>query len=806
MNFIGEHLLPGQIGQFSIYLAFVTALLSSFSYFKSIKSEDQSWIKIARTSFVLHALSIIIIVGSMAFMIFNQYFEYQYVWKHSSKALPLEFIISCFWEGQEGSFLLWIFWHIVLGMILLFKRSKWEAPVLMVVALVQVFLVSMVMGIYIGDFQIGTTPFILVRELPEYINMPFMQMPDYLNNPQFADGRGLNPLLQNYWMVIHPPILFLGFALTLIPFAYALGGLIIGKYKSWIKPAIPWAFAGVMILGLGILLGGVWAYESLTFGGFWAWDPVENSSLVPWLILLGAAHLMLVQKKKYNNLISTYVLTLGGFIFTLYSTYLTRSGVLGDTSVHAFAGGMELQLLIFLAVFTVLPFLLLILRKKKFNVKYVEDDTLSREFWIFIGSLVLILSSLQITFETSLPIFNKLFGPDGALFTLYEVNKAPALDRLAIYNSWQVPFAIVLTLIIGGIQFMSNKKTKGKKFFKAIKFPMILSLVFTVIAAFITELESPLYILLLFTSMFAIVGNFTYWRRVLGFNLYKSGTTIAHIGFGLIVLGALISNAKKEIISQNKTYIAKNVPSNENIYLEEGDTVAMGDYFVTFNGMRKEKDLFLFDVDYFERNEAGELEKSFELSPFVRENKIMGNAAEPSTKHYFHKDIYSYVAFFPKKVSEKDEYLNEASTDISPGDSVIYSNYFVKLDSLVVLSNLNDIHLDKANLALSAHFTITDMTGAKYKTEAFYTIVENQIQPIPGFVEPLGLRVTFTNIKVDEQKVEIKFAEHKSKVKDYIIMQAIVFPYINILWIGIILMFFGTLIALTQRVKKQSKA
>ncbi len=805
MNFIGEHLLPGQIGQFSIYLAFVTALLSSFAYYKSIKSEDKSWIKIARASFGIHALSIIVIVSAMAFMIFNQYFEYQYVWKHSSKALPLEFVISCFWEGQEGSFLLWIFWHIVLGMILLLKKSKWEAPVLMVVAFVQVFLVTMILGTYIGDFQIGTTPFILVRELPDYIGMPFMQMPDYLNNPQFADGRGLNPLLQNYWMVIHPPILFLGFALTLIPFAYAVGGLIIGKYKSWIKPAIPWAFAGVMILGLGILLGGAWAYESLTFGGFWAWDPVENSSLVPWLILLGAAHLMLVQKKKYNNLISTYILTLGGFIFTLYSTYLTRSGVLGDTSVHAFAGGMETQLLVFLLVFTLIPFLLLLLKKGKFGVKYEEDDTLSREFWIFIGSLVLILSSLQITFETSLPIFNKLFGPNGAFFTLYDVDKAPALNRLAVYNSWQVPFTIVLTLILGGVQFLSNKKTNGKKFLQSITYPIIISIVLTIIAALITDLENPMFILLLFSSLFTIVGNFTYWRKALGANLKKSGTTVAHIGFGLVVLGALISNAKKEIISQNKTYIAKNVPSNENIYLEEGDTIAMGDYFVSFTGMKREKDLFLFHVDYFEKNEQGELEKSFELEPYVRENKIMGNAAEPSTKHYFHKDIYSYVAFFPKEATENDEYLNEASTDIGPGDSVIYSNYFVKLDSLVVLTNLEEIQLSAANLALSAHFTVTDMSGKKYQGKSFYTIIENQVQPIHGFIDELGLRLTFTNIKVDEQKVEIKFAEHKSRVKDYIIMQAIIFPYINILWIGITLMFIGTLIALVQRLIKSSK-
>jgi cytochrome c-type biogenesis protein CcmF len=191
----------------------------------------------------------------------------------------------------------------------------------------------MLLGVFIFDYRIGSNPFLLLREHPEFSNLPFVKIPTYLQN---LDGRGLNPLLQNYWMTIHPPTLFLGFASTLIPFAYAIAGLWKKRYAAWLKPAIPWTFFGVMILGTGILMGGAWAYESLSFGGFWAWDPVENASLVPWLTFVGGAHVMLVARARNHSIGAAAILNIATFILILYSTFLTRSGILGDTSVHAF--------------------------------------------------------------------------------------------------------------------------------------------------------------------------------------------------------------------------------------------------------------------------------------------------------------------------------------------------------------------------------------------------------------------------------------------------------------------------------------
>ena len=220
----------------------------------------------------------------------------------------------------------------------------------------------MLLGIYVGDLRLGSSPFVLIRQLPENLGLPWTGIADYLTRiPQFADGRGLNPLLQNYWMTIHPPTLFLGFAATLVPFAYAIAGLWKGRFREWMAPALPWTFFGVMVLGIGILMGGAWAYEALSFGGFWAWDPVENASLVPWLTLVAAGHLMLVNKRKETSLFTTLLLTLLTFLLVLYSTFLTRSGVLGDTSVHSFTGeGMLPGLLVFMLTFVWLSVVMLL--------------------------------------------------------------------------------------------------------------------------------------------------------------------------------------------------------------------------------------------------------------------------------------------------------------------------------------------------------------------------------------------------------------------------------------------------------------
>src|SRR6185312_11500568 len=322
---------------------------------------------------------------------------------------------------------------------LIFTAKKWEAPVLSTIAVVQAFLASMLLGFHFWGINVGSNPFILLREVPGYGDIPVFQMADYTTKLA-PTARGLNPLLQNYWMVIHPPTLFLGFASTVVPFAYAIAGLWKKKYGEWQLDALPWTYFGIMILGTGILMGGAWAYESLSFGGFWAWDPVENASLFPW------------------------------FILVLYSTFLTRSGILGNTSVHSFEDlGMSGQLLIYLFFFIGLALVLLAINFRKMPREKQEEELWSREFWMFLGSLVLLMSCLQIIITTSIPVTNKVFG----------LNQAPPVNIKAFYNRWQVPFATIILLMVGIGLYFKFKRTDMKQLWSMLRLPVLLTVIFS---------------------------------------------------------------------------------------------------------------------------------------------------------------------------------------------------------------------------------------------------------------------------------------------------------------------------------------
>lgn len=804
MEYVGEHLSIGKVGNIFVILSFVFALLASVSYFFASRADEValSWKKIARNSFRLHSLSVIGIVATLFIMLMNHYFEYEYVWHHSNKEMPMRYILSCFWEGQEGSFLLWTFWHVVIGLILQKTAKSFEAPVMTVVSLVQAFLASMLLGVFIFEYRIGSNPFtVLLREHPDFVNLPVFKMPNYLDK---LDGRGLNPLLQNYWMTIHPPTLFLGFALTVVPFAYAIAGLWKKQFNEWLKPALPWTFFAVAVLGIGILMGGAWAYEALSFGGFWAWDPVENASLVPWLTLVGAAHLMLINKNNGQSLFTAFFLSILTFVLILYSTFLTRSGILGESSVHAFTDlGMSGQLLIYLFFFLILGIVLLIINWKKIPKQKEEESIWSREFWMFVGAVVLLVSSFQIMFYTSMPVWNKLFS----------LNKAPLKDVVTFYNNWQLPFAFIVTLLIAIGQFFKYKNTNYKEFIKKISLSFITALVFTVLFIYLLKFDKAYYSILMFSSIFATLANFDYIIRVLSGNLKKAGASLAHIGFGLIMLGVLISTGKKQIISQNTSgksvsALGENFSNNENIVLTQGDTLPLGNYYATYLGKRFEGINVFFDVDYFTKDANGQLKKEFSLAPLIQMNPRMGNSAEPDTRHYATFDLYSYVTYADletlkeKEASSDGDYLPAKTHTIKQQDSLFTSNAIVIFDSLTTNLNTQNLQLDKEDIAVMAHLRVIDIAGKVYGANPVYLIKNNAVEPIVSKVDDLGLQFMFWKIDPESGKIEISVQEKKSNIKDFIVMQAIIFPYINILWIGCIVMAIGTLLSIWERIKK----
>ncbi|MGC4058276.1 MAG: cytochrome c biogenesis protein CcsA [Chitinophagaceae bacterium] len=549
-QYIGEHLLPGQWGHLLVVLSFVASLLSMFAYFSAARTESkdpvasQRWISLARNSFIIHTASIIAIFITLYYIITHHLFEYHYAYAHSDKSLPSKYLLSCFWEGQQGSFLLWSFWHSMLGIVVMFSAKGLESRTMTVIALVQACLATTVLGIYLpGDIQIGTSPFLLLRHQMQAA--PIFQQANYLSLIQ--DGNGLNVLLQNYWMVIHPPVLFLGFASTLIPFAFAIAALWKGEYESFVKPTLTWSLFSGAVLGTGIMMGGAWAYESLNFGGYWAWDPVENASLVPWLIMVAALHTVLVYRSTGRSLKITFLFYILCYVAIWYSTFLTRTGVLGDTSVHAFTGeGKSLywQLLIFIALIGLPGFILLIRRSKTIPTVKTEEQLWTREFWMFIGSFLLLLSSIQISISTSIPIWaplaKKITGKD----------IAPPVDPVAHYNNIQIWVAILIALLCGGVLYLKYRQTQLSKIAGRMGVVALVAAVLTTVIAWGMQISGWQFIVLLSTTCFCLTATVFY-----AFGMQKSfrkmGPSLSHFGFAVLLLGILITGRRKEIISLN---------------------------------------------------------------------------------------------------------------------------------------------------------------------------------------------------------------------------------------------------------------
>ncbi len=815
IQYLGEHLWAGQLGNCLVILSFVAALLASLSYFSAanceVNSEGEiSWRKIARLSFLVHAFSVFGMVGTLFIMLSQHYFEYEYIWHHSSKEMPMRYLASCFWEGQEGSFLLWTFWNAVLGLILMKGSKEWESPVLAIVSLVQVFLCSMLLGIFVLDYKIGSNPFtILLREYPDFKHLPFVQNANYLSK---LDGKGLNPLLQNYWMVIHPPTLFLGFASTVVPFAFAIAGLWKKKYTEWQRPALPWTFFGIMVLGTGVLMGGAWAYEALSFGGFWAWDPVENASLVPWLAYVGAGHVMMIHKNKGQSLFATFFLSLIAFILVLYATFLTRSGILGDSSVHAFTDlGMSGQLLVYLFFFIIISIVLLAVNFRKLPKQAQEESIWSREFWMLIGALVLLISAFQISLTTSIPVINKIFG----------THLAAPVEGKAFnhYHQWQIPFAILVLILIACSQFLKYKKTDPKEFKKNIFIPLGIALILAIAISFyygwFSEGKTVFYAALLFACLFAIFANITYFFKILKGKFDHAGASIAHIGFGMILLGAMISTSRSEKISVNQKgdveIYGKEYSNKENILLQQNDTAKMGDYFITYKGKRKVGVDVFYDVEYLKKDANGRFSETFILSPRIQLNQRMGNVPEPDTKHFFTKDIYTHITLAdlenmgeqPPQITS-GEYKEPHNNNISVGDTFFTNNGIVVLQKLNTAVDKEKLGIPKAQIAVGAMLKIFNVYGKIFDAMPVYYITDSVPNTIESKVDELGLKFSFWQVNPSTGKVDISVSEKASGKKDFIVMKAIIFPYINILWMGCIIMIIGTTLAIRHRLKRNN--
>lgn len=817
IQYIGEHLLPGKIGHLLVILAFVASIVAVISFFSAASAKDlqqeRSWRRIGRSAFLIQLIAVFGIFATLCTIIFNHYFEYSYVWEYTSKESPVKFLIAAVWNGQEGSFLLWSMWNCILGAILMRTSGKWEHQVMTVMSFAQVCLGSMLLGIYIFGAKIGSDPFILFREANP--SMPVFANANYLSF--IRDGRGLNPLLQNYWMTIHPPILFCGFASTIIPFAYAIAGLWTRKFGEWVKPALPWALFSAMVLGTGVMMGGAWAYETLSFGGFWAWDPVENAALVPWLIMVGGIHTLLVYKHTGRSLRSTFFLFILSFVLVLYATFLTRSGILGQTSVHSFTDlGMSGQLLFFMFAFLAGAFVLFFVHYKRIPVIQKEEAVDSREFWMFIGALVLLLGSVFVTFSTSIPVWNKLFG----------LNMAPPVDNKFHYNKVMVFIAILIALGTGAIQYLKYKRSNTRQSWKNLWKPIVLSLI---LASLIVIFGNIDYIahgigflialdLLIYCSVFAVIANGAYMITALRGKMKNAGASVAHVGFGLMLLGIVISTAKQKAISHDTLGLIGNdyFPAGsaeaktpeENVYLPRNVAIDMKDFVVTYEGdstAPKDPKTY-YKVRYVQKDEAGKVVDRFTLYPdaFVNPRGEEGLIANPDSRHYWDHDIFTYVTsvFDPSKMKDTAAYK---PYNVQKGDTIFFSTGYMILEDIIPNPKSPAYDPEPGDLAVGAKLKVISKQGKTYDAMPIYYLRDSAYQyTVADTVHNQALYIRFDKILPQQKKIQLQ-VKQSGIVNDYIVMKAYVFPFINILWIGTLVMIIGFLMSIRTAYRKLSR-
>ncbi|MCU0352745.1 MAG: cytochrome c biogenesis protein CcsA [Cytophagales bacterium] len=833
----------GNFGHFAVILSFITSLVAAFGYYQmSLRTEMgdiASWRRFSRAAFFVHFASVVAVVVSLFYIIANHYFEYYYAYDHASLSLPTEYIVACFWEGQEGSFLLWIFWHVLLGLVFIFANRQWEAPAMTVFMLVQAFLASMILGVVIPglDMKIGSSPFILLRDA-----MPEEAI--FQRNPNFVpeDGTGLNALLQNYWMVIHPPTLFLGFAATLVPFAFAVAGLWYRKYTEWIKPATPWMLFAVLVLGTGIIMGGIWAYETLNFGGYWNWDPVENAVYIPWLTLVAGLHTMLLARRNGTALKASLLLVITSFILILYSTFLTRSGILGNASVHSFTDlGLSGQLLVYLLAFVLLSAVLLIREWKRLPSDTKEAAVYSREFWIFLGVTVLTLTAFQVLVPTSIPVWNKVVELFGAVS-----NVAPPADQVGFYTQFQLWFFVFIAILSSIGQFFWWKRYENAKSLNWLAMPLLLALLVAAVVASLSSVADWQYIILLYAASFSLIVNGRILWMIVRKGYKLSGGAVSHMGVALMLIGILYSSGYSKVVSMNTTGLLfsrsedftkdDNKENKENTLLWVNEPTRIDKYWVTYRGRRTEvkgvpgyvNPKMLADADvpfravalnpiaqngrtyyqkgdtvrifpentYYEVEYRDDRGRVFTLYPRVQKNGDMGGyAISPDIRKDVNRDLYTFVNYDPNMGGEKKEWSKPEEHKAHIGDTLYLNDYVAVLEGVNRLTELPGVTLTANDAAVRATIRVLGKTQP-YTAQPVFLIKDRMVGQLAETIDDLGLRITFLN--VDPRTSEFTFGVSRTQ-KDYIILKAYVKPYINVLWIGCVVMLVGFVMSMFNK-------
>lgn len=517
------------VGMILLYLAGGATVFSLITSIRSLNTKEGSYRNLITRADQLSVFGVGAAVSVLLIAFLSNNFSLAYVANHSARNLSLIYKISALWAGQSGSLLLWLLIISALGLVPA-RIKKYQENSL-----------DIGLGIIINLVRL------LFIFLLLFVTPPFGRL-DYVP----FNGSGLNPMLQSLGMVFHPPLLFIGFGGFIFPFALAVVGLLSNDQEAkWLTYMQKWLLFSWLFLTAGIITGGHWAYTELGWGGYWAWDPVENSSLFPWLTSMALLHILLLPNRHRFKKLWSYILVATTYILTIFATFLTRSGILD--SVHAFAGGILGQIFFVVLLILILFSVSLgwIKRRLLIGEEEVESSSSVSGVLIVLSSILLLLLCVGVFLGTMFPLIMRALG-------LREV----VLDEV-FFNQLSAPLFLGIIFLMNLSPLFSAKKSIVKMFL-----PALIGLGTAVLIFLLTDAGWMASI----AFALSVFGSLTHLPTLLRPKFNRCwGAAVVHLGVLVILVGVTASSVFVEDIF---------------VSVEPGDEVVLGEYLLQYDGLK----------------------------------------------------------------------------------------------------------------------------------------------------------------------------------------------------------------------------
>jgi cytochrome c-type biogenesis protein CcmF len=540
------------VGYGALALALVISVYSAVALILGTGRGSPKLIGSAQKGVVATAVLVTLASAILFYLLLTRDFQVQYVYEHVSTYLPTIYVLSAFWAGQEGSLLLWLWLLTIFSALIARREEEWSQELkpyaLAVLAFCQAFFALLLV--------LASNPFATYPIRP-------------------AEGFGLNPLLENFWMIIHPPVVFIGYAAYTVPFAFAIAALITGKLgEEWIRGIRRWNLFAWLFLGLGILMGAWWSYLELGWGGYWAWDPVENASLIPWLVGTALLHSATTQVRRGMFKVWNIVLITLTFVLCIFATFVTRSGII--QSVHAFGlSVVGYYFLAFLAIVLAVSFALTLYRRRELASEGKLKSLLSREAGFLLNNLLFGGLALAVFIGTVFPTISEIVR--GAQVAL----GPPFFERVS------APLSLALVVLIGVCPLLGWRQTSSRRFLRSLCYPGIMALAVAVVI-FVLGISEP-FALLSFTVCAFVASNIL-WEFLRGTAARRRSTGEGY----LLALGRLIAKNRRRyggyLVHLSMVIITMGIVGSSlyqteyQVALAEGERVTIKNYILEYEG------------------------------------------------------------------------------------------------------------------------------------------------------------------------------------------------------------------------------